>query len=815
MRWQQIEFLLKGVLLGLFVYLAVFEPPATWNELGHVGIVLGIGIVSMFLFATALKLREGHRFLGQPVRFFLFVLLDSPGAIYAGTLLGAMIGIFTLDREPNNALLGGCVGGGAVYGLLLYIAQRFHRYIRFWLGFVLIIATVGVAMGVVNAVETSYPTYLTAQIKAMIPFVLLLGLPFYYLLTFTSLSEESESDIAAICSVIGVAFWFFWWKGNQDNEFKYLSMLFPIALYYVYTRNILPSVRVSKHLIRGVCYGSVGKFKLALAVLQRASEIDQKSELAQEALWDIHRLMDFDEVAKDSETLSLIDFEVCLQRSGSLLSRPPSAVDLIEARKLLDFAGQQHPELEPRCDYWRTVAFLHEKKFDEAAERLTAVLAEHSTDNPHQQVMAFSAWQLALVGHPEMKKRVGSVQIQNPKQKMEAIAAVERELAANPEDEAAWAMKRMLYADLREFDYDLVAPEGGGAVLFDHKYAEELGKAMMGDPTKWRRAVEFYRIAARGDLENAPKLYVDIAKISDQHGDTEGAWRHYELAKEVGDKVGPQNLSKGSRDVYFQVVKMLAGVAREDGDFDRAIALYRKYAEAKVDGRETHRILAELYEQKGDVWNALLQTEHGLTFGKDQDLFDKKDKYYYSVMPDDLRKRREEVQKLFDTDYCLQKSRFLLDKQGDDLTILDWSEHLLSLAQVMNPENLTVRVLRGRIKRARGENKEAIDVLEDVRTNKPDHFPSKDEEDSWYLACRVLGDMYLNNNPEKAIECFTEFRKSNKSGGDTYYKLGVAYESLGDYKKAKACYDQVLVWPNHPLAGQAQDGLSRLKQAVT
>ena len=55
---------------------------------------------------------------------------------------------------------------------------------------------------------------------------------------------------------------------------------------------------------------------------------------------------------------------------------------------------------------------------------------------------------------------------------------------------------------------------------------------------------------------------------------------------------------------------------------------------------------------------ALRTTEQALLYNpRDKDLIDRKDKYYYSVMPDDLRARLDLVRNAFDVDYCMRRAR--------------------------------------------------------------------------------------------------------------------------------------------------------------
>ena len=211
-----------------------------------------------------------------------------------------------------------------------------------------------------------------------------------------------------------------------------------------------------------------------------------------------------------------------------------------------------------------------------------------------------------------------------------------------------------------------------------------------------------------------------------------------------------------------------------------------------------------MHERQHDVWSALHATELGLVYDpKDEDLSARKDRYYFSVTADDLRTRLEQVQKWFDVSYCKQKARWLLDRQGEDMELLAWAAHLADLAQIMEPSSMAVRVLRARMLRRRGEIDQTIAMLEEVRSNKPEKFASNDEEEAWYLSCRLLGDLYLNVKPDQAVLCFQEYRKHGKSGADTVYKMGVAYENLGDQARARKCYETVAAYESHPLAPEA------------
>jgi tetratricopeptide (TPR) repeat protein len=212
---------------------------------------------------------------------------------------------------------------------------------------------------------------------------------------------------------------------------------------------------------------------------------------------------------------------------------------------------------------------------------------------------------------------------------------------------------------------------------------------------------------------------------------------------------------------------------------------------------------------------ALHCAEHALSYdAKDKDLLDRKDRYYYSIQPDEVRQRRESVRLWFDADYCKEKARWVLQKgDNSDLNLLEWAGHLAELAQAFDGTNLSARVLRGRVERIRGETEKTLALLEEVRNNKPEKFATDEEEEAWFLAHRILGEMYVDEKPDQAVLCFQEFRKSPKSGANTLYNLGRAYENLGDRNRAMRFYEQVIAFEGNPLVYDARDALDRLRGA--
>lgn len=821
MRWQQTEFVLKGVYIGLLVFVALQEPAPSWAELGIVAAAILCGLVVFLGVAAVRKIREGYRIRGRRLAFVLFLLLENPGLVYAGILSGLLAGIVLtfyylrvaseVAPQPEGTLLGACAGGGAALGVVFNLLRGMRlRLQRLLVG----LAIAGALTGGVITLIRYRPDLLEGEQRLMLGSILLMGIPVFYLLSFASLVEESEVETGTMCAAVGAGLWLI---GDYYHSYSVLSLALalPVFLYFYYTWRILPHLRVFKHVFRGMSYASVGRFRDALLSLRRALELNPRNKWAQEVLWDIHRQMDISQIADDPETLALVDFELCLQRVASLLMTPPGQKQIEESLRLLDLVSQHRPEMTPRCEYWRAVAALHAKNVEDAARHLSAAIEGGGEwSNPHRQVVLVAAWQLAL-SQPQLKARLEAL-LNQPGRRLDAIAAVERHLVSNPEDTDAWNLKRSLYAELTEAEYDAGLAAGVDPKAIDYGYLRELGMTFLEDSQRRGQAIEYLRIAARGLPQSAPSIYVAIAKSCQAIGENKAAWDYYERVKQAGRDFGPDQLAEEDRKLYLQVVKMLADSAREAGEIDEAIENYRLLLEASAAGLETYRTLADLYEKKGDVWSALHAVEHAwIHAGKgDPDLKARKDRYYYSITPEEVRQRWEKIRKWFDIEYCLKTARGILNQPQLDVDVLDWAAHLAELAHVADPSRLAVQLLKARVKRLRGETEEAIQMLEDIRANRPERFPSSEEEEAWYSAVRLLGDLYMTDQPHKAIECFLEYKNFPKSGADTFYKLGVCFEAIGDWAQALKCYNQVTAYEAHPRYYDAKEAIERLRQGT-
>src|SRR5438034_5491384 len=97
MYWQQIEFLLKGVYLGLLLLVALHGPE--WEDLARVGVFTFGGLALALAAATYQKMREGYRSRGRPFGFLLFLILENPGLVYIGLIAGLGLGAYSTFKE--------------------------------------------------------------------------------------------------------------------------------------------------------------------------------------------------------------------------------------------------------------------------------------------------------------------------------------------------------------------------------------------------------------------------------------------------------------------------------------------------------------------------------------------------------------------------------------------------------------------------------------------------------------------------------------------------------------------------------------------
>lgn len=821
MRWAKSEYILKGVFLGLLLFVAL-QRGLDWAGTGRVALWLAGGLGAALALAAVRRFRDLRGARKSPLGFLLFLLLENPFLIYAGIifgLAGAAIDYLiplkaqlAADRAaaeaagqplpvlpPEADILGYCVLGGALFGYTLGILRDLTQPVY---RLVVTAALAGAVGYVVYSGLLDIDVLGTEEQQRLLGIRLLLGIPFFYLLVFAGTAEESEGEIAALCATLGLGLYLVKFPSTMPA----LGLLLPVGIYCIYSIRVLRPLRVFKHALRGIGHAEVGRVKDALAAFNRALELDPKNALARHGLVRLHRGIRLERL--DAATRALLNPNLVIgEAAGLLIEGTPTAAQLKEAVDLLSFVEEQWPQLKPTTDYYKAVADTHGRNLDAAVARLGNLLdpAAWPAGDQYRDAVLFDAWQLALRTHPELKRRVGEVQLSLPGRRVEALQAVERQLAKSPTDPVILGFRQELFEGLTETDY-----AGGALPDFPYAFAEETGLALLDQPDTWRRGVLLVRIAADGQVERGPGLYQRLAAAADQFGDPGTARWARRRVRDFGQAAGPATLPADQKAIYFAVVKQLGEEAVAAKDWKEAIRNYTLLAQSETSGKETLRTLAQLYENDGQVMHALKLTEDALTRGADKDLTERKDRYYYSVDPDELRPKAEEVRGHFDVKYCVKKAKALLDSNSPELDVLDWATHLAKLALVMEPKNLLANVQMARCHLRKGERDEGLKLLEDVKEMKPSGGEEREARE-WVV--RQLGALYLDeyNRPDLAVECLKEFLDSEKSGARTLYDTGRAYEALGQPDRALKYYQQAAAFEDNPVRWDAEEAIRRVR----
>jgi tetratricopeptide (TPR) repeat protein len=851
--WHRNEYILKGLFLGLWVFFALqvpADPRAAWIDiLWVVGWVLA-GLTVAVIGGTVLQVSRGLRPWHNWLAFPLVVLLESPTFIYTGILGGLVVGVLSgtpgaepwasqlagyfglgfddikhltsaslAADDPNKGNLPGdwltyCVLAGVILGFGLY---RFRlvddlRY-RFWGG----MALTAIVMYLAGHYIGELPGFEDKAAQRHLGWYILLGLPFFYLLVFCADADESVPDVMAWCAMLGVGLQL-WIRSRPDSqEGEVIAYLVAVLLYFLYATRFLYPLQVFKHVIRGFAYLSVDRLRLALGFFRQALELDPANPLAKQGMLALHTNLTLTKLDNDPELVNSLDFGLCLDRAAALMAQPPTADQRAEAERFLDLVERKKPAYLARVDYLRVIALLHAKQYDAAAEMLTRLL-NPETPGYHPTVrkqVLFDAWDLALRLHPRLVERLGWAELNKPGRRIEAIGAVERKLAAEPGNRIATDYRTVLYSQLTESEFiAAIGPDGKPPADFAYDYVEQLGLSLVedADPDRRERGMGYLRMAGRGNPERGPGIYMKLAHCYEKLRDPDNLKKSLEMAKQVSLAVGVRNLPRDQRPFYFEAVRKLADLADQAGDYETAIAELRQYLENGGPAvLETYRKLAELYGKTHDAMNALLMTETALTYDStDADLLRKRDSFYYSVDPDRLEQVKDRVARWFDVRYCVTKAMTVLNAKDDNLELLDWATHLAKLARIMKPDSTGVRLVEARLLLRRGEREAGLKILEDIHYDSPKG--SGDEEEAWYTATKLLGQLYLEElgKPENALHCYTAYKDYYKSGADTLYQIARCYEAMGDLKHAIQFYNAVTAYEGHSLYWDAKAALQRL-----
>lgn len=815
-RLSHSESIAKGVLVGLLMAVAV-QPPDLAGAVFLYGSIFAGLLVALVVVGWQVARRQERSLRNRFWPFVFYLILEHPGGIYAGVLGGLVIGIASamfvqvtwqsLFWDWQKLVTG--LALGAIAGMAFgYFVRWQNRWLRS--GTILTIAGIIVAAFVLTL--TWYPEWLPQLAPRWFSIQLLSAAVLVHLLTFAGRTEESELECGLTTMFIAASLWVL-----LPERWRLIGLLLSLMWYVFYTSTVLPNVQVLKYVLRGWNYLELDRYRNALLAFRRALQIHPDSAWARSGLWQVHRRLTADMLAQQPELRELVDLDLCLFRISELLMQgPPSPGALEEAEKLLNLVLHQDPNRRAEVLYWRAVLQTHAHNYDRAADDLIELLDGTQFPKPcssRERIIA-RAWQLALLAHSELTRRVGEPTLQIPGKRVEALADIEQVLRQQPSDPVASEVKQYLYSALTLADWEAARHKCPDAVQqLDYDYILQQGQQLLKTPEQWQRGAEFLHMAALGMPDKAPGIFAHLGQTYQQQGDEEKARYYYEQAKLAAREYGLDRLATEEKQAYFRAVRELAHLAYRHEDLDRAIENFTLYMESPQAGTDTLRIVTELYERKGDALSALLWNEKALSLDSGNSLLlERKDRYYYSISPEELAAQRERIEKYFDAEYCLGKAKSLVDLRNAGEPQLEWALHLARLVLALNPTNIRALVLCGRVYQRVGNDEEAARYYEQARAAKPERFASREEEEAWYLATVRLGDYYLHSahKPDLALLCYSDYRRSPKSGADTLYKMGQCYEQLGDLVRAAKCYQAVTVY-DHPLASDAYAALARLE----
>lgn len=733
-------------------------------------------------------------------------------AVGLGLLTACGIGLVysALDRSAAGAVLAmACSAVAQALVLFLYQALRKSppgwRAAGAWLGFGLVVATAA-AVGLWLRNSQAEPLLTAATL------LVLAGWVFLYLLS-KPVDDDGLPACMLACVLVGAAL-----AWVLPVPARPLTILVPAVLFWLVQNRWLRPLHALQLSLAALAHEAKGEVPEALQRWHQAGQLYRSASWVQAGLARVLRRLDPSQYRDNPQIMELVDAAHCWRRTEEiLLRRPPPGPDLLaEARRLLALALVREPLRQPEADYWLTVAALHGGEHEEAARLLLHLLDDRAARPEHQDSRAAvlaRGWELALWLHPQMVTRVGQPLLAAGR-RFDALAAAEETLRRRPGDPVAIQIKHRLYPEVTLAEY---AQEAGqdprfAASRFDHAFCAEVARSLLGDATRWRHGIDLLRVAARGLPADAPLLLDEARQVAERRADAALAEALAEEIKKAGLRHGVQHLSDAARQVWWRVVKVLADAALARDERPVALALLRLYADAPQAGAETQRLIADLCVQEGDIVGALIANARCLVYDAQRpDHLALRDRCYYALTPELVRKEWERLRSAFDIRYCQTRARDLLDMPGSGPVQAAWAEKLTRLALTAEPGDVSAQVLLGRSLLAQGQPDAGFAALcEAFHRGRGQTLTGESRED-WYLACRLLGDHYLGTGRlAEAIVCLTEFRKSSRSGANTLFKLAQAHEQLGQLDQARQWYEHVTYY-NQPLAASAKEALARLK----
>jgi tetratricopeptide (TPR) repeat protein len=805
-----IEYLLKGLFLGL-AYLLVLTGQSS-ESVGRTA-AWTVGAVALVLIVAILPTHSKPKALrGRWLARVVLSVLDRPLAVYVGVISGLVIAAWQNGATVRQLALASLAG--TLAGLILLAVVAFTGPVRRWIISVMLLALAAwwwfgpETLGRWAGLEQPGPVRAASVL-------VLLGL--FYLLVFAGRAEETELEVGLLCFGLALALV----QLELPPIAARVVVLAPLGLFVFYCERVRRNLAVFKHVIRGLSYEQQDNLREALRSYRWALRTNSGSELAAAGNWRVHRKIDLSSLAADTVMLELIDPLVCLDRARTLLSSNDDSLErLSEVGKLLEIVAYRRTDLPRTIGRERVLLHLAAGRSDDAlnlVRDLTCLSAKQTADlADHEAEAQYRTWTIAL-RDPRLAGCGGLALLDEPHKLFDFLAVIERRLRQIPNDETAAAFKTFVYEKVRLSDYEAYAERHPDDDMdwFDHAHCLRLANGFGPDETA--RSIQYLRIAEFGLVDQRLSIWLQIAQRLSRQADRSSAeW--YRRIKQTALNLGPGKLSQVDRTAFFESVRHLAERARRDGDVEAAIENFELYSESPQAGLATQQTLKELYETRGDPVMAIKSVEAALTYQHDPESrrfwLGEKARLYRQLTAEMVQPLLAKVNRFFDFGHCYREALRLFADNGDSAEVIRY----LDLA-ALGGENflLQVNYLLGRTYLRTANTSAAVECLEAVRARRPKRFVDADQETAFFTACRILADLWLDElgDPAKAVECLEIYKDYVKSGADTLFKLGRAFEALGNIARARKWYDMVLVYPSHPKAEAARAALARLSAEST
>lgn len=806
------EHFLKGLFMALAIHAGIwasYDSANRWTTLALIDALALTGLAGALAWA-AFRTGRGRN---RPLAHLVFLLLQHGPVARAGLVGGmalAALALTPLHSPGEQYMLGILVATGLMAGAACGTSARLKRP-EARLGMALLTVVLG---GLAGFLATWAPwqenpsDLLPERLDLLLPQILFL-LALLPVLDTAGESAQTETDAAVWCGLLGLALWLPSRAGPP--ALVLVVLVVPVVVFALVVRLFLPDWASFKLAFRGRGLARQGNLPAALACFRKALRLNPGDRMAREGYWRTHLELEPEGIAADPLARRLVHPGDCLDRAAELLRASPPNIN--DAARLLTLTERLDPALEPQVRFWRAVALLHQKRDDEALDLIAPLVALPSHDaSDAQRAAEILAWRLLMAWHRGARERVGEPTLALPGRRLGAITAVERGLQINPADDELWDIKRELYAGLTMEEFR--AGRDLGLPPADPFYLDELAAALAEDDSTWQRAASYMAMATEAGGSRVVRRLIGLARLLERHGEHEKSLERFHEAAVAGRTMGPDALEQEDRELYFRAARHQAELAEHEGRSSDAMAWWQATLASERSGIETLRRLAVLFEAAGDAYSALRYVVRGLVYqANDKDLLERRDRYLWSLPLDGPTTTAEALRGLVEPAHCVRRAREILDDRRSDTEWLEVAEHLLVLAERVEPDNLTTRVHLARARLRLGDRDAAIAGYESVRAAKPTGLFQGDAPDAWQLANQALGELYLEcGRPQDAIACLLDFRDSPRAGAATLFKLGQAYEEMGDVKRARSYYNQVTGYEGNPLVWQARDAIDRLAQ---